>query len=162
MTMMDGDFRQLIRFFFLGPCLGAVIGILHLSAAILVWDYHDSLDSLYRNFDSLVLTYVALGTGGFMVGVPFGLVLLASEKRLGREIPVTRFVTWAWLVATFISLIESELVFSGIVENPFTVELCALVTSSAMAFGLSKRKPDATDALTVHDDTFATVRRSIE
>lgn len=158
---MDGDFRQLVRFFFLGPFLGAAIGILHLSAEIHVWDYHDSLKTLFRNFNDLVLTFIALGIGGCMAGVPFGLALLAAETSLEREIPVTWFVVWASLVSALTSLLVCELRFWKYVEGPFVPELCAFVTSTALAFVLSKCKPDAAHVRTEQGEDTAKNRTSI-
>lgn len=144
---MDGSLRQLIRFFFLGPFLGAVIGVVQTSVAVHIWLRQDEARTLFRNYDSVVIGYMIFSVGGFIVGAPFGLVLLSFEETTEREIPVTWFVTWASLAAAFISfvVVELEVAFHHFV--PFANEAAAIIVATALAWVLSARKSIQTGSL---------------
>ncbi|MGC3971252.1 MAG: hypothetical protein QM775_29095 [Pirellulales bacterium] len=135
---MSDYVRQAIRFFFLGPFLGAIIGIVRESVAIHVWFHHETPDFYFHGFKDIELGYLMFSLGGFLVGIPFGLILISCEQAAGRRIQVAWVVTWAPVAAALIALVVVELKFARREIFPFASEAGAIIAAAALAWRFSK------------------------
>lgn len=126
--------RQLIRFFIMGPCTGAAVGFAQNTAVLLCWLFHGEPDFFYRGWSGVKLDYVILSIGGGMVGVAYGLALWAFERLTGRRIRSNLAIPLTILLAFVEAGLFAELEFRrGTIEFALLPQCAAIATGSALS-----------------------------
>jgi len=133
--------EALLRFFVYGPLLGAGVGIVQTIAAVTVWVSYGTPDFYFRGWSGVEFQLIGMTAGGGLVGIPFGLLLLAYEKRTKRRVRIGLFLPFLLGMAF---VIGNAIVWYNFATSPEMIwfPLAPIVTAITLglllAFALSK------------------------
>jgi hypothetical protein len=83
----------LLRFLFCGPIAGTLIGALQTIAAVQVWMAHSQPDFYFRGWVGVDSHLETQMIGGAIVGIPFGISILAYERISSKKLHLLLFVS---------------------------------------------------------------------
>jgi hypothetical protein len=137
---------QLLRFFFLGPFTGALVGFVQTLAAAACWVWHGEPDFFFRGRSGVEAHFELFMFAGGFVGFWYAWALIAFEYFAGRRIrakisiPVTAAV--AFVIAGIV--VETEFRRRSLSINGME-ELAAIVCGLIVSVMTSKREPAGRD-----------------
>jgi hypothetical protein len=100
----------LLRFLLLGPVAGIGVAISQKMGAIAVWVGHGRPDFYFRGWNSAIEEILLFCIGGFLVGLPFGLVMCCVKE--AWRIRPGKFLVYLWSIAFLAQLVCTVITFA--------------------------------------------------